>query len=578
MMRNQTKLVCLLVAALLTLNTWAKGPATTNAATASIEADHILLQPQGEFESFKVVVAGPSGRFEYFFHGDETPMLDIFSPEGELLADGRYNYEIVGKPMLSEELKAAMADSRNNREELAELLPARAVTSGVFTILQGEFVTSAKEEGIPSLRGSVMGKAEAGGGLIDDTDGGTLDQVFLDDLIVDGSACIGMDCANGENFGFDTLRLKENNLRIKFDDTSSTGSFPFTDWQITVNESDNGGANKFSIDDITNTKTPFTIEANAPNNSLYVADSGDVGIGTSTPVVELVAVDGNTPTLRLEQDGSSGFQTQTWDLAGNETNFFVRDVTNSSKLPFRIEPGASDNRVYIDGNDNVGIGTNNPGASLHVKSGGSNTQLHIEETNAAGTTDPMIKLTNNSSTIISMVNNSTNKTWNFLNGSAGFRIDDNGGSPEFDLKNTGDMRFGSNGGQYLEIASSGLVTIPELTVTTTFTNSSDVNLKEEFQTVDPVDVLNKVAELPITTWEYKHDKGVRHMGVMAQDFYAAFGLGRSDKLITSIDPDGVAMAAIQGLNKKVEEKDAEIASLKERLAALESMVQKLADK
>ena len=52
------------------------------------------------------------------------------------------------------------------------------------------------------------------------------DQVILDDLIVDGSACIGFDCVNGESFGFDTLRLKENNLRIKFQDTSSSASFP----------------------------------------------------------------------------------------------------------------------------------------------------------------------------------------------------------------------------------------------------------------------------------------------------------------------------------------------------------------
>ena len=98
------------------------------------------------------------------------------------------------------------------------------------------------------------------------------DQVFLDDIIVDGSACIGLDCVNGESFGFDTLRLKENNLRIKAQDTSSTASFPTNDWQITFNDSSNGGANKFAIDDIDGSKTPFTIEANAPSHSLFVDD------------------------------------------------------------------------------------------------------------------------------------------------------------------------------------------------------------------------------------------------------------------------------------------------------------------
>src|SRR5690606_30999212 len=109
------------------------------------------------------------------------------------------------------------------------------------------------------------------------------DVVHADDVIVDGSLCVGFDCVNGENFGFDTIRLKENNLRVKFDDTSNSGSFPFVDWQLTANDSANGGANKFSIDDITNSKTPFTVEANAPTNSLYVDDGGRLGLGTSTP-------------------------------------------------------------------------------------------------------------------------------------------------------------------------------------------------------------------------------------------------------------------------------------------------------
>lgn len=182
------------------------------------------------------------------------------------------------------------------------------------------------------------------------------DQQILDDLIVEGSACIGLDCVNGESFGFDTIRLKENNLRIKFVDTSSSASFPTNDWQLTANDSSNGGANKFSIDDIDAGRTPFTIEAGAPSHSLYVDDGGQIGLGTSTPVVEMHMADGNTPTMRLQQDGSSGFSQQTWDVAGNEANFFIRDVTNGSTLPFRIEPGAPSNSIYIDSDGSVSMG------------------------------------------------------------------------------------------------------------------------------------------------------------------------------------------------------------------------------
>jgi len=197
------------------------------------------------------------------------------------------------------------------------------------------------------------------------------DIVHLDDVIIDGSLCVGLDCVNGESFGFDTLRLKENNLRIRAQDTSTAASFPTNDWQITFNDSANGGFNKFSIDDIDSGRTPFTIEARAPSHALYVDDGGRVGLGTSRPVVELHIPDGDTPTVRLEQNGTSGFTPQTWDMAGNETNFFVRDVTNGSLLPFRIRPSAPSNSIYIDADGDVGMGTSSPDTALHVKRSGA---------------------------------------------------------------------------------------------------------------------------------------------------------------------------------------------------------------
>ncbi|PYG27160.1 hypothetical protein [Pelagimonas varians] len=203
------------------------------------------------------------------------------------------------------------------------------------------------------------------------------DQVFLDDVIVDGSLCVGQDCVNGESFGFDTIRLKENNLRINFTDTSNSASFPTTDWTIQVNDSANGGNNKFAVQDIDSGLTPFQIRGGAPANSLFVASSGNVGFGTNSPVADLHVKSGNTPTLRLEQDGSSGFAAQTFDVASNETNFFIRDVSNGSTLPFRIEPGASTNALYIEDTDDVGFGTSAPEAPIHIlRSGAVNIRFH----------------------------------------------------------------------------------------------------------------------------------------------------------------------------------------------------------
>ena len=95
---------------------------------------------------------------------------------------------------------------------------------------------------------------------------------------------------------------------------------------------------------------------------------------------------------------------------------------------------------------------------------------------------------------------------------------------------------------------------------------SDRNQKTAVQPVDARDVLKKVAEMPLSTWRYKApDTTFRHMGPMAQDFYAAFHLGDSDKRISTIDADGVALAAIQGLNAELMERDEKAA---ERLNAL----------
>jgi len=220
---------------------------------------------------------------------------------GNALPDGVYKYELLLVPAKAK-VRREYDDAQRGLER-SEGAGAALVQSGSFSILNGGFVTPQAEEG------STEGKIEPGEELAD--------QVISDDLIVDGSACIGQDCVNGESFGFDTLRLKENNLRIKFQDTSNTASFPTNDWQLTANESDNGGLNKFSIDDISGGRTPFTIEASARTNALYVDDYGKIGFGTSTPVVKGLHMKFNdTPTLRLEQDGSGGWWPQTWDVAG----------------------------------------------------------------------------------------------------------------------------------------------------------------------------------------------------------------------------------------------------------------------
>jgi hypothetical protein len=99
----------------------------------------------------------------------------------------------------------------------------------------------------------------------------------------------------------------------------------------------------------------------------------------------------------------------------------------------------------------------------------------------------------------------------------------------------------------------------------TWTNASGREVKENFAVVEPREVLERVAELPLRSWNYKAEKGrIRHIGPVAEDFHALFGVGADDKHIATIDADGVALAAIQGLYALIQERDCQIAEL-ERL-------------
>lgn len=95
-----------------------------------------------------------------------------------------------------------------------------------------------------------------------------------------------------------------------------------------------------------------------------------------------------------------------------------------------------------------------------------------------------------------------------------------------------------------------------------------------FSDVNSGAVLEKVARLPIQTGAYKNDPGTRHLGPMAQDFYAAFAIGPDDKHIATVDDSGVAFAAIQGLNQKPEEQRTENAVLRLRVERLEQLLNK----
>ncbi len=129
-----------------------------------------------------------------------------------------------------------------------------------------------------------------------------------------------------------------------------------------------------------------------------------------------------------------------------------------------------------------------------------------------------------------------------------------------------------NGNTSISGSFSALSIYADSVSANSFITTSDRNAKEHFRPIDPDEVLQRVLALPLSRWNFKNDTGVTHLGPMAQDFRAAFGLGADDRHIATVDADGVALAAIQGLNQKLVEelkrRDAEIAELKRMVRSL----------
>jgi hypothetical protein len=532
-----------------------EGP--TRLANVSVSASGAEWIPLESESGSVLTVQSPAGEVERISAAPGGSVrFSSFAADGSRRPDGVYVWEF--RPV-RKAAKAGTAGPEDGVGRTQRTVPVAGdkldAQSGAFSILGGLFVAEGAEEAgsegaavKATAPGTEAYKARAGEGV--------LDQVFADDLIVQGSACVGLDCVNNENFGFDTIRLKENNLRIKFEDTSA-GTFPSTDWQLTANDSASGGANKFSIEDITGAKNPFTITAGAATNSMFVSSTGRVGLRTATPVLDLHVNTSNSPGIRLEQNSSGGFTSQTWDIAGNEANFFIRDVTSGSRLPFRIRPGAPTSSIDISASGDVGVGTASPSAPLHVlrSSASDVTVLRVE--NALGRARMDFGAANG-------------ELWFFQNDSAPdqerFNISLNGsGGVEVQIS----QRLDGDGLPTMKVDGSVQAT------NVIFSSSREV--KTAIAPLDASSVLESVASLPIAEWRYKTESdSSRHVGPMAEDFAGAFGLGGDGKTISMVDANGIALASIQALYTKLREKDGDIDELRKaneelmaRLAAIE---------
>jgi hypothetical protein len=236
-------------------------------------------------------------------------------------------------------------------------------------------------------------------------------------------------------------------------------------------------------------------------------------------------------------------------VGANDAAFFVRDVSNGSAIPFGIQAGAPADSIRVLANGNVGIGTSTPGRSFEVSRSGVVDVgfFNSSSTHAGGGPASPVRW-------FFQVDNDPNRT---------FKISrEGGGGPVL----TVDRRLDGNGPTFKVDGS---------VQATNVVFSSSRSLKDDIRPLNPQDVLARLGNLLISEWRFKQGTGaVRHVGPMAEDFRAAFGLGADGETLSVTDVSGVALAAIQALLQRVRKLEEANRELSERLQALSAPEQK----
>lgn len=464
-------------------------------------------------------------------------------------SDGSYRWELRGAP--GSQRTRSEADAGGSEGESAAALGWSA--SGTFGVSADSVYVGLEAEGASGENGGEAVVPEAT--VLTNADG-----------VIRNSLCVGFDCPDSPSFGDSTIILTENNTRLKFDDTSSLGGFPNRDWQIFANDSASGGLNRFGVQDCGTSSgggcsgnIPFTIEAATPSNSLYVDSTGRVGFRTSTPVLDLHVNTSNTPGLRFEQNSSGGFSPQTWDVAGNEANFFVRDVTGGSRLPFRIRPGAPTSSIDIAADGDVGIGTASPEAKVHV----NGETIRIKKTGNTGDAQIGFDLVSEGGTV--------DASWFFRNNpsNGAFTVTDNaGGSAPFKV-------FPSNPQNLLVLRNNrlgigGVVSPTEniehasgaKLIGGNWTNASSRDFKTDIHPLEEQAALAAFAGLVPVTFEYRERPHDVQVGFIAEDV---------PDLVATPDHKGLSsMDLVAVLTRVVQHQQGIIDELADRLQRLET--------
>jgi len=320
------------------------------------------------------------------------------------------------------------------------------------------------------------------------------------------------------------------------------------------------------VSDVAAWTTPLAIDVAAPTDSMLIHADGDIQLGQgfyldskttnaflhlggNAPGETQFQITGTSPKIFMLKPGAGGVELNGGPVFQINADTDGNGVMDNWNL-FRIEIDAPQNSMVIGSTGNIGLGTVLPAESLHIVDSDGTARILVEETNTTAAPRTLFQLKNKGNTKFGVLNTEFGVEWAFANPGTAFRLSRQGsGVVEMEIFNNGNVKIAG-----------------------ALTENSDVNAKTAIMDINPEEILGLVSELPVSQWEYKDARGETHIGPMAQDFYAAFGLGASETGISTIDTAGVALVAIQALvdrNKALE------TALANKTEALEIAIEEL---
>jgi hypothetical protein len=403
--------------------------------------------------------------------------------------------------------RGAFSKAINTKGTGATVRVAMEATDSASTILESD----SDGDGIAEARGIVTTKPAS--------TGGTSQGRFTSDADEDGEDECLAEAAVSDKFA----QVRGFKVEISGASRSSFGSYSDSAGTVTSIErdSDGDGLEDFSV-------------AGAVNDS-----SAQWGVSHVSGVVGASQMDGwnvECSSIKVRTDLKLEFQngdipTQE-DFVDSRGAFSKAINTKGTGATVRVATGASDSASTVLESDSDGDGKVDSRANIAAVLNGNVVIGCMRDADDDGTAD-------------------ISATTEVSNDSATFSL--HAMPPGLPISSAITMGAGSLG-VHMEV---GAATCDG----TNWTNASDRNLKENFKAVDGEELLSRVSELPITEWNYKGDADNRHIGPTAQDFKSTFGVGSDGKSISTIDPSGVALAAIQQLIRENEELRARVAKL-----------------